>query len=150
MIAEELAYKDNKIVALRLEHVLRNGKVFEYHDHQRVIKAISAVQTLQVQKYDVNNAETWPVVMREVAKYASDWTGFAACLSTTQSCSKAKKIMFYKVVNDGMLNIKELKKNKDILDLLRGLKVFIFVDNFHHKAMKDAGYLIGLHSKLTN
>ncbi len=54
------------------------------------------------------------------------------------------------MANDGNLNLKKLKRNKTVMEFLKDLEVFIFVDNFHQEAKKDAGYFIGLHSRLTN
>ncbi len=36
------------------------------------------------------------------------------------------------------------------MDLLKGLEVYLFVDKFQREAIKDVGFLCGLHSKLTN
>ncbi len=137
-------------LTLRVEHVLRNGKVFDDKDHQTVLKAITSVHPVHIQVYHSTTDNDEFFAMNEVAKYALDWRDFASCVSTKHSRTKGKQIIFYKLRNDGTFQLRQLKKNKKVMDLLKGLEVFIFVDHFHRKATRDAGYLVGLHSRLTN
>ena len=150
VIEEEISREEDDTLILRVKHVLRNGQAFEDHDHQRVLKTLAKAQPLSVYKHDVAPVYASSVALWDVAMYASGWRDFASCVSTSQSRNKKKEIIFYKIANDGAFDLKKLKKNREVMDCLRGLEVFIFVDNFQREATKDAGFFIGLHSRLTN
>ena len=134
VIDEETSYEDDRVVTLRIEHVLRNGKAFDDSDHQRVLKTLSTAQDLKIFSYKSSTAESDPLPLRDVAMFASDWRDFATCVATTQSSTRARQIVFYEVANESSLNLKQLKRNKIVMDFLKSLEVFIFVDNFHQEA----------------
>ncbi len=72
VLEEETKYDNNKTITLRVEHVLRNGRVFENPDHQRVLKTITTWQPVKVQAYELRVDNAGLVYLKEVAKYADD------------------------------------------------------------------------------
>ena len=134
MIGESITQDMN--VTLRIKHVLRNGKVFKKQDHQWVLKAIASIQPLKIRKYNAANADNRSVELCDVAMYALDWRNFASNILWTQSITKVKQLIFYKVLNNGTLSLKEMKKNKDFMALIKVLKGLFLSISFKERQHK--------------
>ena len=57
--------------------------------------------------------------------------------------------MYYNVLDDRDFDFHALKRNKEVMAVFKEKAVYVTVDKFQRQAVKKVGFLVGLHTKLT-
>ena len=113
-----------------------------------MLSTIASSQTILVKKHDSGSEDDGLVNLKEIATYEDNWNEFAFCKKSKQGKYKTKTTFYYSVSDEHDFDFRKLKRDKTVMGVLKQKETFVSLDKFHPKAIKEVGFLVGLHTKL--